>query len=116
MIPHAETGVAALADGAYGGDVIRRSIAVVLALLAASLVAMAHATPVDPTWIGGLYDNADGDDSVLAARSFVGQLDAPAPALGAPTVWAGAPLPSVSVPVVDSGITVRLQGRAPPSA
>jgi hypothetical protein len=94
---------------------MRRSVALVLALLAATVVAMAHATPVDPTWIGGFYDNADGDDAVLAARSFVGELGAPVPDLGRPTVWVGPPLVFAHVPVVDSGVTATVQGRAPPT-
>jgi len=36
-------------------------------LLAAHVIAvvcLAHASPPDPTWIPGLYDDADGDDVV----------------------------------------------------
>jgi hypothetical protein len=29
------------------------------------LPALAYATPTDPTWIGGLYDDADFDDVIL---------------------------------------------------
>src|SRR5262245_48822768 len=32
-----------------------------------SLVPLAHASPVDPSWIAGIYDAADSDDAVLAA-------------------------------------------------
>ena len=40
----------------------------VLALLVA-LPALAHAAPGDPTWIAGMYDDADGDDLVALAAS-----------------------------------------------
>jgi len=36
-----------------------------LVALVLTLVPMAHASPVDPTWIPGLYDDGDGDDIVL---------------------------------------------------
>lgn len=39
----------------------------VLAVLAAlaALVPLAYASPVDPTWFAGLYDNGDSDGAVL---------------------------------------------------
>lgn len=42
----------------------------VVALL--GLVPLAYASPPDPSWIAGLYDNADYDDAVLAATSVAG--------------------------------------------
>ncbi len=44
----------------------------VLALLA--LVPLAYASPPDETWHGGLYDNGDYDDVVLAALGATGTL------------------------------------------
>jgi hypothetical protein len=35
-----------------------------------SLVPLAHASPVDQSWIAGIYDAADFDDAVLAATSL----------------------------------------------
>lgn len=37
---------------------------------------LAEASPPDPTWIAGLYDNGDLDDVVLAATSATAALDA----------------------------------------
>lgn len=47
---------------------------VVLVLLVAllGLAPLAHATPIDPTWLAGYYDDGDHDDVVLAAISAVG--------------------------------------------
>ncbi len=43
----------------------------VLALLVAlvGLVPLAHASPIDPTWLPGIYDEGDHDDVVLALMS-----------------------------------------------
>ena len=92
----------------------RRAIALILALLAVGLVTLAHVAAVDPTWIGGLYDNGDGDDSVLAARSVVAEaLWSPVPT---PALIVTLPLVVVSdvvaAPRTDCAFT--LQGRAPP--
>jgi hypothetical protein len=39
-------------------------LVLVLGLLLVALVPLAHATPPDPTWIPGIYDEADHDDAV----------------------------------------------------
>ena len=44
-----------------------------LVVVLLTLVPLADASPVDPTWIPGLYDNGDGDDIVL----LVADRDAP---------------------------------------
>ena len=50
-----------------------------------TLTPLAYAEPPDPTWIAGLYDNADYDDVVIALTSAVGAADGtPTPDL-APT-------------------------------
>jgi hypothetical protein len=51
----------------------------VLAGVLGTLVALAHASPPDPTWIPGLYDNADGDDVVAFIVDADGAADAGAP-------------------------------------
>jgi hypothetical protein len=43
-----------------------------LAALVISVVCLAHASPPDPTWIPGIYDNADFDDAILAVLSIDG--------------------------------------------
>jgi len=44
-------------------------LSVLLILL--SLVPFAHASPPDPTWILGIYDDADGDDVVVLIEDTV---------------------------------------------
>ena len=39
------------------------------------LVALAYATPPDPTYLGGLWDDADYDDVVILVTSAVGSID-----------------------------------------
>jgi hypothetical protein len=39
-----------------------------------SLVPLAHASPLDPSWIAGIYDAADFDDAVLAATTLDGSV------------------------------------------
>ncbi len=51
-------------------------IPLLLAACLLTLVPLAHASPPDPTWIGGIYDNADGDDVVLAATGAVVTVEA----------------------------------------
>src|SRR5262249_36342791 len=36
------------------------------------LVALAYATPPDPTYLGGFWDNADYDDVVMLVTSAIG--------------------------------------------
>src|SRR5882672_4187717 len=60
----------------------RRSYAAGIFLLAAlviSVVCLAHASPPDPTWIPGIYDDADGDDIVSLIASGTGHLPPAAP-------------------------------------
>jgi hypothetical protein len=51
----------------------RRTVSLALAPLLlgvlATLVPLSHASPPDPTWIAGFYDDADFDDVVLAIVS-----------------------------------------------
>ena len=53
-----------------------RSVWVLISLVAlAGLGPLAHASPPDPTYISGLYDDADHDDVILLVLSTVGTLD-----------------------------------------
>jgi hypothetical protein len=48
----------------------RSPVATLLVLILAAVGALAHASPPDPSWIGGLYDAADGDDAILAVTGL----------------------------------------------
>jgi hypothetical protein len=58
----------------------RRALTTLLVLVLATLGPLASASPPDPSWIGGFYDAADGDDAILAVTG----MDSPplAPAVG----------------------------------
>jgi hypothetical protein len=43
------------------------AVALTLLGLLATLVPFAYASPVDPTWFAGVYDNGDADEAVLLA-------------------------------------------------
>jgi hypothetical protein len=75
---------------------MRRALSVLLAASIAALPAMAHASPPDPAWIAGLYDDGDQDDLVCLAAWAIGatvappvgvlcSLERPAPASSAPS-------------------------------
>jgi len=81
----------------------------------ALLPAVAYASPPDPAWIPGIYDDADYDDVVVQVTSGTGAV------ASMPTVAAGPALePTEGVPpLVESdvpGLTASaLHSRAPPS-
>ena len=49
----------------------RVSLVVLLLGVLIALTPLAHASPPDPTWIPGFYDDADYDDVVLAVTGAV---------------------------------------------
>ncbi len=53
----------------------QRSLALLVAAAMMSLAVLAHASPPDPDWIGGFWDNADYDDVVLLVTSGLGTAD-----------------------------------------
>jgi hypothetical protein len=54
---------------------LRRSVALLVVGALLSLGALAHASPPDPDWLGGLWDNGDYDDIILLVTSGVGAAD-----------------------------------------
>jgi hypothetical protein len=90
--------------------------AMLLVLLMIAPVTLAHASPPDPTWLAGVYDQADFDDvvglltSALEASGSATALDAgPCLAL-APKVCLAAVAGRVSAPAYSAPL------RAPPLA
>ena len=58
---------------------MQRLLVVLLLLAPIALPGLAHASPPDPTWIPGIYDDADGDDIVSLIASGTGHLPPAAP-------------------------------------
>jgi len=92
----------------------------VLALLVALLVVLvaltplAYATPPDPTWVSGLFDDDDNDNGVFFVTSSLAALD-PCPLCS----WTPFPVFGPAVALDNSGPASSLDGssadaRAPP--
>jgi len=58
---------------------MKRLLVTLLLLAPVALPGLAHASPPDPTWIQGIYDDADGDDVVTLIASGTGHAAAAAP-------------------------------------
>lgn len=57
---------------------MKRLLIVLLLLAPVALPGLAHASPPDPTWIHGIYDDDDGDSVVILITSGTGHAP-PAP-------------------------------------
>jgi hypothetical protein len=67
--------------------------AFLLAVVVVAVVGLAHASPPDPTWIGGWYDNADYDDVVLTLLAIDGLAVEPAARPASAAVVQAVPTP-----------------------
>jgi hypothetical protein len=54
-----------------------RALVTVSLIALAALTPLAHASPVDPTWVAGFWDNGDFDDVVLFICGIAADLIAP---------------------------------------
>ena len=66
---------------------LRRSVLLLVAGAMLSLGVLAYASPPDPDWISGLWDNGDYDDIILLVTSGVGITDSHAIEHGRPIVF-----------------------------
>ena len=91
----------------------RARLALLLILVVSVLTPLAHASPVDPTWVAGFWDDGDFDDVVLLICATVAALQ-PAPALpDSGRVFVGTlPAPDPAAPPVPA--TAPAATRAPP--
>ena len=90
-----------------------RPLSVLLAASIAALPAMAHASPPDPAWIAGLYDDGDQDDLILLAAWAVGATVQP-PVAADSTLCPVGTLFSLELPAPASGSPSPARSRAPP--
>ena len=51
------------------------ALALLLAVVHAAVTPVAHATPPDPAWVDGFFDDDDGDNGVLSITSSTATLD-----------------------------------------
>ncbi len=87
-------------------------IAPVVAGVLAILVSLAYASPTDPTWIAGIYDNADYDDVVALLTDGTGASNGQGPARVEQGPVAYIPLSEPSL--VPKGMLGAQKSRGPP--
>jgi len=96
---------------------MRRGTFVSVLLLGLLLVLpiLAHASPTDPTWIPGFYDDNDYDDVILFITGAVGAIDS---RIAAP-LWIVAVCVGLIAPIRSRVVASRpfssLSSRAPPT-
>jgi hypothetical protein len=84
-----------------------------LLLVPVAVPGLAHASPPDPTWIPGIYDDADGDDVVTLIAS--GSAAAPSATAAASFIPLVVPLPGTREPSPLARWTCAAPPRAPPA-
>lgn len=101
----------------YGLNVtIRRSLVLLLVGLTTVLAPLAQATPPDPSWLGGFFDNADYDDVVVQIVSGVAAVESLAPRGADPGPVVPAPAPSSDESLRGLAQPSSSPPRAPPVA
>jgi hypothetical protein len=90
------------------------SLAIWLCVLISSLSVLAYASPPDPSWVRGVYDDADFDEVVCLILANVGLVDDSAPVDGHPDfILIRAEVPSHDLSVAPFSLSSS-QPRAPP--
>lgn len=92
---------------------LRCLVSALLAGALLTLVPLAHCSPPDPTWIAGLYDDADHDDAVIAICDGVG-LPATAPPAIAHADVSNALVALAGPTWPSEGVRIGPADRAPP--
>ncbi len=87
-----------------------------LVLVLGALAAVAYATPPDPTYISGLWDDDDYDNVVILAMSSKGTIDSCAHADVTPLLVLIAPVPGGEDALVPPASPSLHAPRAPPAA
>jgi hypothetical protein len=90
-----------------------------LLLLLACLVSitpLAYASPPDPTWTDGFYDDDDGDDIVVSLSWAAWAAGAPPPAADAPPLVVVCSVAGFEPVVRSIASPSAFLGRAPPHA
>src|SRR5713101_2445262 len=85
-----------------------------LVVVVIAVVGLANASPPDPTWIGGFYDDGDYDDAVLALLAIDGLTSEPLIAIEPAEVVQ--PLHSPALPLAPSPPVEVGHSRSPPLA
>jgi hypothetical protein len=60
---------------------LTRLVALLILIAIASLTPLAHASPPDPTWVAGLWDDGDHDDVILLVCATAAAMHSAPPTL-----------------------------------
>jgi hypothetical protein len=93
----------------------QRSLALLVVGAMMSLAVLAHASPPDPDWIGGFWDNSDYDDVVLLVTSGLGAADSHSTDDARPVVLVGALVSAPDENRLSARPRVSSPTRAPPA-
>ncbi len=91
----------------------RRELTVLLALVVLWAPAVAASSVPDPTWIGGLYDGADGDELVALVWDQSPAIAPDVVVLASPALRA--PSLSPAAPMAGRHVATPESSRAPPA-
>jgi len=91
-------------------------MALLLAALTSGLVSLAYASPPDPSWIRGIYDDNDGDNVVGLIVAGVGLIHLAGPADLRPDIVPVTALTPIDAQRFATLHSCSLQPRAPPAA
>jgi len=94
---------------------LRRSLLLLVVGAMLSLGILAYASPPDPDWISGLWDNGDYDDIILLVTSGVGITDSHAIEHGRPLVVVGELVTTVEDAPLAARPWLSAATRAPPT-
>lgn len=93
-----------------------RALVLLLFVGLSSTTPLSYASPPDPTWIEGIYDDADGDDVIvsLSWAAWAVELD---PLARLTPLFATVPFVVSGEPqLLSMAVRRAFQGRAPPEA
>jgi hypothetical protein len=94
----------------------RRALVLLLLVCLFGLSPLAYASPPDPMWIDGIFDDADGDDVVTAISWAAWAVELDPLAVVAPLFASVSFVPLGEPPLVSIAVRPVFLGRAPPVA
>ncbi len=93
-----------------------RLLALLLLACLVSITPLAYASPPDPTWTEGYYDDDDGDDVIVSLSWAAWAVGAPPPTADAPPLVVVCSVAGFEPVVRSAAPPPAFLGRAPPSA
>jgi hypothetical protein len=91
-----------------------RALGLLLFVCVISVTPLTYASPPDPTWIAGVYDDADGDDVIISLSWAAWIVELTPPASLAPQFVSVLFAPPGVPRIVSRDIRPTPPGRAPP--